>query len=636
METSSPDTNRGDGAGATQDNPLPQEQRLEALTATISELQDSLTALQLQRDTLNTQLTNYKAAISPIRRLLPEILQEIFIQCLPATHNPIMDSREVPLLLNRVCHFWRQVAYTTPRLWSSIHISIPETSLSMRFGSIRTKSPALSDISAWLSRSGALPLSISISHVEPMADYYLPSTNDTIRHYLDVLARFKSRWRSLLLLIPLYDWMDTLGKLRADELPMLEEIYISGPLPYVDNGTGYGSVTLKDLTPLAKDSGILLTPTLRRVAIPFTGQSTLRMPINWQNLTSLELLGGSCAYFLSEAARVLVLCGSKLETCTISFLRVLFDSLHENQSYGRIHLPNLYSITLIEEGPSSVTSEFLRSLHAPRLRHFGYEQRASWDSQDATQFLLQGLVRSFSTFLTQLVQPLEELSLVVEDMAEVDVEGILQLVPELKRLSLRHSGKYDASLYRISPTPSDAVKMYFQDMHLRCLTPLERLGEGEGMEGDQIPTTEDPDFSGSEDSAQISDSLGIGVVAQRVCCPKLEVFHCVGAVFSGSAILEFLSSRLGHDSSSTTRDAGLTRLRKCGMLIYLPLGEEGSKETRAGIEELRVANPSSMLDVTFVPFAEPPPAFGWAHFETFSLYDGVDRFDCGWPGSWAF
>ncbi|PFH46949.1 hypothetical protein AMATHDRAFT_125205, partial [Amanita thiersii Skay4041] len=57
---------------------------------------------------------------SPIQRLSPEILAEIFAHCLNKLHSN--NIRHCPLLLCRVCSSWRALALHTPRLWSSLFI----------------------------------------------------------------------------------------------------------------------------------------------------------------------------------------------------------------------------------------------------------------------------------------------------------------------------------------------------------------------------------------------------------------------------------------------------------------------------------------------------------------------------------
>ncbi|KAJ6567478.1 hypothetical protein B0H10DRAFT_1892728 [Mycena sp. CBHHK59/15] len=72
----------------------------------------------------------HKALISPARRLPADIIQEIFLACLPTHRNSVMNSKDAPLILARICSGWRAVALSTPALWASFaspaRIYIPE------------------------------------------------------------------------------------------------------------------------------------------------------------------------------------------------------------------------------------------------------------------------------------------------------------------------------------------------------------------------------------------------------------------------------------------------------------------------------------------------------------------------------
>ncbi|KDQ27363.1 hypothetical protein PLEOSDRAFT_1026266, partial [Pleurotus ostreatus PC15] len=63
--------------------------------------------------------------LAPIRRIPPEILAEIFVATIDDTTlcDPL-DYDEMPWLLGRVCHSWRMVTESTPKLWSRIRVEL--------------------------------------------------------------------------------------------------------------------------------------------------------------------------------------------------------------------------------------------------------------------------------------------------------------------------------------------------------------------------------------------------------------------------------------------------------------------------------------------------------------------------------
>lgn len=134
-----------------------------------------------------------------------------------------------------------------------------------------------------------------------------------------------------------------------------------------------------------------------------------------------------------------------------------------------------------------------------------------------------------------------------------------------------------------------------------------------------------------EPSASSSSSYTSGALPQRsgyaypICpCPKLEVFNCTGAAFSGAVLLKFLRSRSRDQNSKKTHEDsnGVACLRKVNIVNYLPPGDREWEETRKRIEEIQATNSFSVLNVTFVPTIECPTF----NPTPLSSYDGTDRF----------
>ncbi|KAJ7104982.1 hypothetical protein C8R44DRAFT_943601, partial [Mycena epipterygia] len=119
-----------------------------------------------RRMALEEMVNPYRALISPMRALPPEILQEIFMACLPQRHNAIMHADHAPLLLGRVCSDWRTISISTAVLWSSVHVVVPLPISPVDEEENASPSPTavqLRDaLQIWLQRSGDCPLSISL------------------------------------------------------------------------------------------------------------------------------------------------------------------------------------------------------------------------------------------------------------------------------------------------------------------------------------------------------------------------------------------------------------------------------------------------------------------------------------------
>lgn len=59
-----------------------------------------------------------------IHHLAPEILGDIFFHCVPTSSSlpAVVSFNDAPLLLLQVCRYWRQIAWRTPYLWTSLNL----------------------------------------------------------------------------------------------------------------------------------------------------------------------------------------------------------------------------------------------------------------------------------------------------------------------------------------------------------------------------------------------------------------------------------------------------------------------------------------------------------------------------------
>ncbi|KAI6116251.1 hypothetical protein F5141DRAFT_1212859 [Pisolithus sp. B1] len=125
---------------------------------------------------------SHKALTSPIRRIPPEVLGEIFYRCLPTA--PYVTPRDVesPMVLTQVCRHWRAVAMSTPRLWTSITLHVD----------LATDEGYRSMCEAWLGRAKSLPLAMRVLNDLDSPD---PSTQAYIVSWLrPLLMRCHDFW----------------------------------------------------------------------------------------------------------------------------------------------------------------------------------------------------------------------------------------------------------------------------------------------------------------------------------------------------------------------------------------------------------------------------------------------------------
>ncbi|KAJ7766736.1 hypothetical protein B0H16DRAFT_371824 [Mycena metata] len=118
----------------------------------------------------------------------PEILGEIFIHCLEGADPVFPCPESAPLLLCRICRRWRDVALSTPALWSSVFLDLDKLA-----------DPGCYDASSsytvsrqWLDNARAIPLSLGLADI---VEGHAP--NDQLKSLVAFVLSLSHQWRSL-------------------------------------------------------------------------------------------------------------------------------------------------------------------------------------------------------------------------------------------------------------------------------------------------------------------------------------------------------------------------------------------------------------------------------------------------------
>ncbi|KAJ7467779.1 hypothetical protein B0H11DRAFT_1664285, partial [Mycena galericulata] len=98
--------------------------RLASLDDEISSLRAQLELLEKERASLFSYHMQNKGIVSPLRRMPPEVLGEIFSWTLPSPVETWSCSRfdESPWVLTHICSRWRAISIALPSLWSQVII----------------------------------------------------------------------------------------------------------------------------------------------------------------------------------------------------------------------------------------------------------------------------------------------------------------------------------------------------------------------------------------------------------------------------------------------------------------------------------------------------------------------------------
>ena len=214
-----------------------------------------LDALMTQRFDLKRKINQFHSPI--IRQLPPDVTSTIFEFCLPDFEDfPLRSLQELPdppLSLGAICTYWREIAWSTPTLWSSLVVSVIPSKRDLQ----------ATIVQEWLARSGQLPLSIRIRVYPDTAEACEPA----VAVLADSLNQYSTRWSDFGILMPqiLYRYF------HATYAPNLKSIRLYSRDDRNDSRTDFH----------------INCPHLQRAWLSFCSPSIIN--IQWDNLTHLYL-----------------------------------------------------------------------------------------------------------------------------------------------------------------------------------------------------------------------------------------------------------------------------------------------------------------------------------------------------------
>ncbi|KAJ7466937.1 hypothetical protein FB451DRAFT_1259586 [Mycena latifolia] len=287
--------------------------RLKRLTDEIADMQKAIDKLREEWNSLGVYVEAHKALISPVRRLPLDIIQEIFVACIPPQRNCVMSAREAPVLLGRICSAWRAISLSTPRLWARLHIVEPTrpydtaptacTAFDAKFAQ------RLETTKDWLGRSGQCPLSISLEggqvNFGGPVGVTLPDILPDSSRFVEALIPFASRWQhiqfSLSAPIP-----DSLSRLTENEVPILRRIEV---YERSEPGEHWASF------------GIFRGPKVTEFSISAGNLSPTGLSLRWGQLTVFEMIditwGSGITLTSDMAVQILSWC-PELRVCRLA------------------------------------------------------------------------------------------------------------------------------------------------------------------------------------------------------------------------------------------------------------------------------------------------------------------------------
>ncbi|KAJ7157176.1 hypothetical protein C8R46DRAFT_1113693 [Mycena filopes] len=363
--------------------------RLQGLDSQIADLQKAMDKLAAERDTVGAFVAAHKALISPVRRLPLDIIQEIFVACLPTHRNCVMSAREAPVLLGRICGSWRAISITTPRLWSRLHIVEPEPTMHMTQSGWGGYPVVVQDgvsepdtifeeklrqrletTKTWLGRSGQCPLSISFQ----TSQYPYAVDNDplaTTRRFIQLIVPFAPRWSHVTLSTS--STRLELLDIAENDLPLLQTVEIS---EWSD--TAFGTVQHSRYA-------LLNAPNL--LDFTFTGghvMSVQDLPVRrWTDLSRLSI---GHPLTCGAAMELLARC-QQVRVCSFIIYSNGGISADEAQDGHVVEAPFLHSLHLSTDRSRDGVEAMFRLLSLPQLRHFDLQGQFTGAESENSQFI---------------------------------------------------------------------------------------------------------------------------------------------------------------------------------------------------------------------------------------------------------
>ena len=300
------------------------------LEKAIKELENQIENMHTKRRALRTIMNENHDQL--IANFPPEISSQIFIHYAPPVEVSDKNDRDSPLYLGAVCQKWRQVAWRTPHLWTSLFV--------------RFKPHSSQLLAELLERSATLPLTIVLSpDSEQIIDdkIYLEAIN--------ILNMHSSRWHILHSTLPACYLHRLCGSLEGN--PPLRQLVLR---PLMESAHHRNACNGATFGMKFKPSPTHFTLAKYRLA---------NIDIIWSRIASakLEHIGiDECFEFMRRTPL--------LETLIL--LRVAPSSGAFPIPTTRIVLPHLESFEM-RNMTDGMVAKILDSMCAPSLKHWNHQ-----------------------------------------------------------------------------------------------------------------------------------------------------------------------------------------------------------------------------------------------------------------------
>lgn len=176
-----------------------------ALDAQVQRARTELAALETEQQAQHDLLHAHKALLASMRRLIPDLLLEIFHHC----HNQFVEA---PMCLGRVCRKWRELVHSTPTLWTLVLLQ--DTMQTRRIVPFSR---------ACVAYSGSCPIKVVLKFMHRQRDHTM---RQALFDALVVVTQHVHRWQTLEISIDKTFKPDDVLKVLPDDAPLLERMVL--------------------------------------------------------------------------------------------------------------------------------------------------------------------------------------------------------------------------------------------------------------------------------------------------------------------------------------------------------------------------------------------------------------------------
>jgi hypothetical protein len=402
----------------------------------LTQIDTALEELSRKKLSLKRQLNSF----SPIFKLPTELAVEIFMATFPEDSWHTWGS-DTPLLFGSICHAWRDLAWSHPRLWSTISLTMSRYS--------DTNTTLLRE---WIERSGNLPLFIRLKMIHPMV--HLPDHGQMLTHrplvdphavqVLKVLACYSERWQ--VIDFHLFIYPKDCFNILPTNFPLLQSISLSLAQPEPVEGS-----LSSQIKPL-----FWVVPRLRSISLDPSSMKYVELPMEQITYISFNKTAevGVCLGALQASPHVVC--------CVFPSVTSRFRPTHR-PTVTAGHLKSLD----VEFSPYRASLAFpslFDNLKSPSLQDLSLSITAAGGTI---------LNTSLVSFLFRSACPLVRLSLSRIRLSGTELERCLAIIPSLVELRLEEMELSSQTLHNLTLYPHST------DTLLPSLQSFTYIGESE-------------------------------------------------------------------------------------------------------------------------------------------------------------